>query len=112
MLNLPKKEDGNTFSVDVQVVFPIKDNLQNEIINDLSNCLDSTRQLLMDMTNFFSTRANYISNVMFNLTSDDQSRKNPYIADFKNCVELYDSKQYVLFLFSNTQTPCCFADGD
>lgn len=88
------------------------DELQNEIINDLSNCLDSTRQLLMDMTNFFSTRATYIANVIITHVSDNQSRKNPYIADFKNCVELYDSKQYVLFLVSYTQASCRFPDGD
>ena len=53
MLNQPRKEDGNTFGVEVQ----------NEIVSDLSDSLESARQILSDMIQYFATRASYIVSV-------------------------------------------------
>ena len=52
-LNQPRKEDGNTFGVEVQ----------NEIISDMNDAMDGARQLLTDMISYFSTRASIIAAV-------------------------------------------------
>lgn len=52
-LNQPRKEDGNTFGVEVQ----------NEIISDLNDALDGARQLLSDMISYFSMRASVVATV-------------------------------------------------
>lgn len=52
-LNQPRKEDGNTFGVEVQ----------NEIIADLNDAADGARQMLSDMISYFTTRASIVTNV-------------------------------------------------
>lgn len=52
-LNQPRKEDGNTFGVEVQ----------NEIVADLSDAMEGAHQMLSDMIAYFTTRASIISNV-------------------------------------------------
>ena len=52
-LNQPRKEDGNTFGVEVQ----------NEIVSDLNDALDGARQLLSDMISYFSMRASVVATV-------------------------------------------------
>lgn len=54
-LNQPRKEDGNTFGVEVQ----------NEIISDMNDAMDGSRQLLSDMISYFSTRASIVAAVGF-----------------------------------------------
>ncbi|CBK20778.2 uncharacterized protein [Blastocystis hominis] len=72
-LNLPRKEDGNNFGVEVQ----------SEIISNLSDSLDSARQVLSEMITYFATRASYIVS----------SRQNPHIADYMNGIATYDNKE-------------------
>ena len=52
-MNQPRKEDGNTFGVEVQ----------NEIISDLNDAVEGAHQMLSDMIAYFTTRASIISNV-------------------------------------------------
>ena len=52
-LTQPRKEDGNTFGVEVQ----------NEIVADLSDAMEGAHQMLSDMIAYFTTRASIISNV-------------------------------------------------
>ncbi|KAK8809069.1 proteasome activator complex subunit 3 [Blastocystis sp. subtype 4] len=75
-LNQPRKEDGNTFGVEVQ----------NEIVADLSDAMEGAHQMLSDMIAYFTTRASIISN----------SRKNPHVADYMKSVASNDSKEILV----------------
>lgn len=85
MLNQPRKEDGNTFGVEVQ----------NEIVSDLTDSLESARQILSDMIQYFSTRGSYIVSVVLDLPVDSQSLNNPHVADFVSGVNSFDNKEYM-----------------
>ncbi|KAK8822361.1 hypothetical protein WA577_005525 [Blastocystis sp. JDR] len=76
MLNQPRKEDGNTFGVEVQ----------NEIVSDLTDSLESARQILSDMIQYFSTRGSYVVS----------SLNNPHVADFISGVSSFDNKELLL----------------
>ena len=83
MLNQPLKEDGNTFGVEVQ----------NEIVSDLTDSLESARQILSDMIQYFSTRGSYVVSVDVALPVDSQSLNNPHVADFISGVSSFDNKE-------------------
>ncbi|KAK8802430.1 hypothetical protein WA588_005399 [Blastocystis sp. NMH] len=75
-LNQPRKEDGNTFGVEVQ----------NEIISDLNDALDGARQLQSDMISYFSMRASVVAT----------SRRNPHVADYMKSVASGDNKEILV----------------